>query len=322
MKFTNQLKKMDYKWFMEARVVIDSAASKSALTPLYHRAYDFLRGHNAVGANVALIPSRGGFVSAVGAKVYDGLTSQLARVFHPMRMDIATGGARTGGAARGCNVDAQLADLINHAQFPSGGAGGFHMYTLKALWQLRESNLKPFCAQVAVCLPELNIATALDMVCINSAGLLVNVQLKTMGDRNYEVCMPGVRMLSPYMSEAPLSTALTRMGDSHANRHKVQLVAEHLIVQMGYGNPLADSMLMIITESAHRVVSVDRDTDLHVAIHRNLKARLNNDALELEVAAVRRQHAVRALVGGRRRFAAQSRTRVNARAQAPKRRAK
>ena len=302
---------IDMGWFMEARQLIDRATTKNDLPLMYHAAFDFLRALPGMG-NVRLSPAQGGFVytsspnSGEGSIHLDGLTKQLSRVFHPALMDVGTGGARTGGSARGCRVDNELADIVNRGKMPDAGA--ISLYTLKTLRQLQAEGLQPFCAQVPVGCLELKLATALDLVCINTkiraesaAGgpiqhNVVNAQIKTGFDQNYTVSRGA--MHSP-LTRCP---SLSVMGDSHANRHVLQLIAEHLIVQRGYGNPLQDSVLIVISEKTHTVIPVCKELDLVKGVFTNLKKRDEKSELELEIAAVKRQHAVKKVMRRKARF--------------------
>ena len=301
---------MDMAWFMEARQTIDRASSKHDLPLMYHAAFHFLR-ECGIG-NVRLSPAQGGFVytfpdAASGGSLHlEGLTKQLSRVFHPAPMDVGTGGARTGGSARGCRVDNELADIINRGKMPESGT--MSLYTLKTLRQLFSEGLKPFCAQVPVGSLELKLATALDVVCINinirpesaPGGPIqhnvVNGQIKTGFDQNYKVARGA--MHSP-LTRCP---SLSVMGDSHANRHTLQLISEHLIVQRGYGNPLCDSVLIVISEKTHTVIPVCKELDLVKGVLENLKKRDEKSELELEIAAVKRKHAVKKVMRRKARF--------------------
>jgi hypothetical protein len=280
---------LDMHWFTEARRRIDAARSKDDVPPLYRRAFSFVR-ESGLG-NVSL-RAYSGFARLDGGRV-EGITAQLNRVFHPMPLGVPTGAARYGGGAqRGCLVDDQIARLVNHGEIPERGT--MAEYTRKTLQQLRRDNLKPVCAQVAVWWPEINMATALDLVCIRPDGQLVNVQVKTGYDLNYFVTR-GL-MCSPFVDCPPLR----EMKDSHANRHMLQLVVEHMITQMGYGNRLADSILLIISQETHTIIHVSRDVALVHGVVQNLKLRNTRCELEVQLDAVKRSYAIRKIVRARK----------------------
>jgi hypothetical protein len=286
---------MDLKWFTEGRTIINGASSARSVPPQLTAAFNFLR--NSLVGNVSLLPYRGGFVPTPGAAsnaatvAFDGLTDQLKRVFYPVKLDVPTGGGRTGGASRGCAVDRELADLINLNKMPAGGT--LHPYTVKTLTQLQREKFKPFACQVAVAYPQLNIATALDIVCVTTEGKLVNIQLKTGFDKNYNTAQGC--LFSPFVKCPPLS----QMPDSHASRHMIQLMAEHVIVQMAYGEPLLDSYLLIISEDTHTLISTLKNPALAVGIYQNLQKRNETPALALQLdltaQAIRQRHVQHAM---------------------------
>jgi hypothetical protein len=153
---------------------------------------------------------------------------------------------------------------------------------------------------------KLRLATALDMVCVNEndpAGGLVNVQLKTGFERNYHKT-DGMFFSAPFHPD-PL---LESVEDTHANRHLLQLCAEHLIAQTAYGNPFDYSMLMVISQETHQTFAIGQGdmtatTSIPPAsVFLNLKKRTSQTALKTELDAVRRRHAIKRLMKRRRRF--------------------
>lgn len=287
---------LDLNWFHEARALISAAPDERALPAHLRAAWRFV--HTITARGCTLQPGKGFIYRANGAETrVDGLTGQLARVFHPVPLDISTGGAQSGGSRRGCLVDEQIAKLVNRGELPMNGT--LAVYTVKALKQLRAENLQPFMAQVCVAWREANIGTALDMVCIDleRGGVLINVQLKTGFDRNYERSLPGVTMSCPFYP----CPKITAMPDSHRNRHTLQLMAEHVIAQEWTDNALSDSLLMIISERTHAIIPLLRDEDVMLAMRRNLQMRGDVADLDLEIAALRRAHAVRAIMRSRAR---------------------
>lgn len=265
--------------------------------PLYRAARSL---HNLItaGPYPVRLGAFQGFV--VHGQPLDGLTTQLAQLFHPVPLDISTGGLATGGSSRGMRVDAQLAALVNTSSLSTastGGAGGvppLHDYTARIVRRLRELGLRPFMAQAPVGSVPLRLATALDLLCVDERrdGALVNVQIKTGFERreNYSRQQPGAYFTN---TSAPVP-------DSHEMRHLLQVMAEHLIVQTAYGHPLAYSMLMVVSASQITTRCLpDPSIPIRPAdVARALENRLRSDApppVEAEVAAVRARHAARAV---------------------------
>jgi hypothetical protein len=62
------------------------------------------------------------------------------------------------------------------------------------------------------------------------------------------------------------------MRDTHANRHILQVVCEHTMVQLNYGNPLLSSMLLVVQSgTAHTWIDIpENGIDLACAIRMNL----------------------------------------------------
>jgi hypothetical protein len=231
----------------------------------------------------------------------DGLTGELSSVFHPVSLDISTGGAATGGSGRGMRVDKEIASIVNNNQFPPRA----HAYTAKTINELILKKLRPFACQVAVGSSRLRLATSLDMVCVNENdphGGLVNVQLKTGFDKNYNKTSGGF-LHAPFHADPRLEC----VEDTHANRHILQLCAEHLIIQTAYHNPLDYSMLMVISNETHQTFTIgqgDMSATMKIpptSVYMNLKKRTMAAALDNELAAVRKRHAIRGVMRRRRR---------------------
>lgn len=229
----------------------------------------------------------------------DGLTTQLDQLFHPVPLDISTGGQATGGSSRGVRVDTQLSALVSSPLGSPGVAGGFplrlHDYTIRIVRRLRELGLRPFMSQVPVGSVPLRLATALDLLCVDETreGAIVNVQIKTGFERreNYGRTQTGAYFTN--LGDSPIA-------DSYEMRHLLQVIAEHLIVQTAYSRPLAYSMLMVV--SANQITTrCIPDPDLPIKPEKvtlALENRLRADApppVEAEVRAVRTRHAVRAI---------------------------
>lgn len=262
--------------------------------PLYRRARAFAAAITSGPYPVRRTPFQG---FTVHGQPLDGLTTQLDQLFHPIPLDISTGGLATGGSSRGVRVDTQLSALISSPPGSRGVAGGvpLHDYTVRIIQRLRELGLRPFMSQVPVGSVRLRLATALDLICVDELrdGALVNVQIKTGFERreNYSRSQPGAYFTN--LGEPPIA-------DSYEMRHLLQVIAEHLIVQTAYDRPLAYSMLMVV--SANQITTrCIPDAALRIQptnVMRALENRLRADApppVEAEVRAVRTRHAVRAI---------------------------
>ena len=301
------------KWCTSLRKMLNAASAENDVPLKYRKAFRFLRGQwvggkpaggDAAPPNVRLRPYVG-FVhlneDAETTKL-DGLTNELNKVFHPIPLGVSTVGAATGGASRGMTVDNELARIVNCCEWLPNA----HPYTQKTINELILKKLRPFACQVPVGSLKLRLATALDIVCVNEndpLGGLVNIQLKTGFERNYNKT-DGMFFNAPFHPD-PL---LESVEDTHANRHLLQLCAEHLIVQTAYNNPLDYSMLMIISQESHQTFAIGQG-DMAVttrippvSVFLNLKKRSGESALKTELDAVRRRHAIKRLMKRRRRF--------------------
>jgi len=269
-------------WFSEGRAMLDRAEGAAAVPPRYRWAYAFVHQ-----SPMCCPERRSRFVltraemddpatrAATGGDPHlDGLTGVLANVFHPLANGNATGGAATGGSARGGHVDRDLRALIMTGQLTADATPESRVYLVKVLDALWAARLKPVAAQVPVfALPE-GIATTLDIVAIAmDAGFektnLVNIQLKTMGSRNYTAVCGA--FASPHAPRSPL----LRIRDSYYMRHQLQVLVEHLMVNLNYEYGLADSFVLVVTSDAPPVWYA-RDAALGALagdVLRNLRAR-------------------------------------------------
>jgi hypothetical protein len=182
----------------------------------------------------------------------DGLTGPLEEVFHPLKNRHATGGAATGGSSRGGHVDRDLCALIMEGHLAEGATAESRAFLVRVLDALWNAKLKPVAAQVPVFCLKTGIATTLDIVAIDMtadprATNLVNIQLKTMGERNYTAVCGA--LASPYMKKSEL----LRVRDSYYMRHQLQVLVEHLIVNMNYDDLLAASFVLVATQDEHPV---------------------------------------------------------------------
>lgn len=186
--------------------------------------------------------------------VFDGLTSKAKVVFAPVTKSLGTGGAETGGASRGMKTDKQIENLINYGKLPDDGC--FNMFTANALASLTQLSLIPFYAQVPVADPDLGIATALDILCVDlrvkvdtsdpwQTPNIVNVQLKTCGDKNYDTSMGYMR--SPFVQNSPIKN----IELSYKNMNFMQVLIEYMIVQRNYDNPLCNAAILRITDTVN-----------------------------------------------------------------------
>lgn len=270
---------MDLKWFCSLRKHILEHHKTTKFTAA--RAVLFDKRFQ----KIQLVPYKG-FMTHNDVRL-DGLTSQLTKVFHPVPLSFATGGAKSGGSARGNIVDNELKCLVNDGYVN----GSLHPYTLKTLHFLLSNGLQPFAAQVAVGDIDLKLATTLDLLCVDlkldNSNNVVNVQLKTGFDHQYE--RVGGKMLSPFFSD-PI---LMNMDDSYFNRHKLQNLIEHWIIQQNYGFPLHRSEVLVISENWVRNDVLEVDPALATSIINELQNRNSVSEVELAVKQLRKRYAIK-----------------------------
>lgn len=268
-----------YGWFSELAGTLNSIVSVNHVPPLLLNAYTLLHHPRR-----KLIRKQGwaGYVLTDGNVRLDGLTTPLRDVFHPYQKTLPTGGQRSGGSARGCTTDRELAALINFGVLPALGHAAFSKYTERVLAYLRKHGYQPFAAQYLVYDEALHIGTELDLLVIDlsiPAGINVkNFQIKTGFDNNYEA--GSQCFCSPYIPDSPLRSITT----SHKNTHQLQVLAEHMIVQRNYGKLLHESCVLVFSEeltSLYRInaswIAVRRD------VYANLLARLTDTKEDLEI---------------------------------------
>lgn len=283
--------------------VFKSTTNISSIPRVYHKAFDFF--YNRKGPAVEL---SGGFRAPDPNGTsewirFEGLTSQLSRVFHPLQLDVSTGGSGTGGSVRGMAVDREFEILVNHPNESERELSILHDYTIRAASILMERKLRPFMAQVPVALIELSLATSLDLLCVDeNTGGLVNVQLKTGFENrdNYDRASRTMFFHSPFVPRSKIA----RIKDSHKNRHMLQVVVEHMIVQMGHENPLEYSMLMVVSSnvvSCFPVPGSHTESFSITDIYKNLLERTDESALDAAIHAVRAQFALREVRSNLRR---------------------
>lgn len=288
---------MDCTWFHELRRAIDNAKTEKDITNNKWRAAWRVMHKSTIGT--VRLQAFHGFVSSEedGSLFrYEGLTKKLEDLFHPLPLNISTGGARTGGSARGMAVDRELADLINKGEVPRNEP--LHRYTQKTLLCLKEANLKPFWAQVPIGDRELKLATALDMLCIDTnSGGIVNVQLKTGYDLNYTKANGNFVVSLGSLHEDCKCEAIERMPDSHESRNLLQLIAENMLVQRNHKNILSNSVLMVISETEHKCYHLPPNMEnIQRGIVNNLKRTNEGNELQARLESLRRQHAIKQIM--------------------------
>lgn len=303
-------------WCTKLRHLLDAASLENDVPLKYKKAFRFLKGEwvnkpaprgkkpTAPRPPAVRLKPFSGFVleGEVEDIKLDGLTGELNKVFHPVPLGVSTGGAATGGSVRGMKVDQELAHIINKGEW----LAEMHPYTAKTINELILKKLRPFACQVAVGSSTLRLATSLDIVCVNENdphGGIVNVQLKTGFERNYNKT-DGMFFHAPFHPDP----ALECIEDTHANRHLLQLCAEHLIIQTAYNNPLDHSVLMVISQNEHKTFVIGQG-DMSaitrippVSVFFNLKKRTSQDSLNNELDAVRKRHAIKRIMRRRRRI--------------------
>lgn len=285
-----------HDWCGFLNKLLKNATSKESVPEKYRKAFVFM--HAREGPKIL---SNQGFFTPTpsGPLKLDGLTSQLARVFHPLDLGISTGGAATGGSSRGMEVDKDFENLVDKERREREGVfyNDLHPYTLRAAAELMKKGLRPFMTQVKVGDVELRIGTALDIMCVDETtakGGLVNVQIKTgFEDRkNYSRKSRDLYLCSKYVVPSQLSN----IQDSHEIRHVLQTMTEHMIVQMSHGQPLIYSMLMVVSRDliTTRCFGGDGVQEIPMSdVYFNLLRRKNELDVDVEVDAVRRRFAVR-----------------------------
>lgn len=300
-----------FQWCNGVRAMLDATSRESVVPVKYAKAFRFLKGLWVKTPNdihyerppVVRLKPYAGFVTIINNEEVrlDGLTGELNSVFHPVQLGIPTGGAATGGAARGMIVDKEIERMVNGEDLSE-----LHVYTVRTIQLLIKNKLRPFACQFAVGSIELNLATTLDMVCVNTAdpeGGLVNIQLKTGFERNYTKTS-GMLFQAPHHADPKLES----IEDTHHNRHMLQLCAEHLIVQTVYNNPLDFSMLMVISGDHHQLFCMGQNWENTIAhgippdsVYLNLRKRKDCDPVHAELDAVRKKHAIKKIMRKKRR---------------------
>lgn len=261
---------IDLGWFSAVRPQLEGAPCEAALSWDLIPAFRLLHHPR----NRKIKHGRGFVLHHEGRDIrLDGLTSQLREVFHPMPMAVSTGGAATGGSARGMEVDKEIEALVNHGKLPTSDT--LLDYTVKTLQHLHKNGLQPFACQFLVYDGALGIATPLDILCINrrltradcvEGSNVVIVELKTGFENNNYHKSQGY-MVSP----AVPNSRLRELPDSQYMRHQLQLFVQFLITKYRYNRLVREARLVVISADRHSSYPLARDTmDLFADINNNL----------------------------------------------------
>ena len=267
----------------------------AALHPALHAAYRLLR--HARNAAVARRVGEGYLLVATGERL-SGLTQPLREVFYPYHRVASTGGARTGGSARGTRVDREVAALINRGVIPASGA--LHPYADRMLRFLHRHRLQPCAAQFIIYDTRLGIATEVDLVCVDldapasaSRSNVVLVECKTGFDRNYEAVMG--RFCSPFVER----TMLTQISMTHRNAHQLQALAQFVIARVNYGPLVQRAAVLVLSEGENALYAISAELmAVRYDVYRNLEMRASHSPEDVQrrgAAAAAREARARAL---------------------------
>ena len=259
---------MSFKWFTELGEKLHGVGTGPVLEPHLHNAYRLL--HHPRNASVC---RSGGYMLVGTGQRLDGLTDPLRDTFYPRRRVVSTGGAKTGGSARGTTADREIAGLVNKAQMPKSGA--FSPYALRILHFIRRHGLQPFAAQFIVYDTDLRIATEIDLVCIDTMGSaaaegrIVFVECKTGFDRNYD--LQTGRFASPFVRDS----RLTLIPMTYRNAHQLQALAQFIIARKNYGNLVHRAVVAVFTSSEDALYKISPEIEaVRYDVFCNLRARL------------------------------------------------
>ena len=271
---------MGDNWFYALNFLFNNTICSSRLEPKYLRAYQLL--HHPRNKQVRKQPWMG-YIIVDSKKRLEGLTKPLKAVFYPYQKCASTGGARTGGSARGNMADREIAALVNHGTIP---ANGFSKYTIRILEYLRRLQLQPFASQFIVYDDNIGIATELDLLCVDhtapATDNVVNVQVKTGFDLNYEA-NDGEFLSSPYVANSKLA----RIHKNHRNCHQLQNLVEHMIVQLNYNRLLRESVVMVFSEEVSSLYRIGKDLmDAKMDIYQNLYKRQFDSDMQLQIKGI------------------------------------
>jgi len=290
-----------YDWFSELHMLLrhfPPNRGKNPLPPELHyatHAYQFM--HHAKHGRIRLMPFSGFELTQPNEDTIhvDGLTSELHAIFFGRQLRVATGAAKYGGSSsRGCKIDQQLKALVNDNVVPNDPL--VKEYVDRFLNFLYVNRLKPFWTQVPVYNAKMLLATTIDLFVIDLTidhtqhSNILNLQLKSGFDENYN------RSDGCLKSPVCNSEIIRAIPDTHSNRHMIQNMVEHLIVQKEYGAPLHNSEIVVLSENLISRHPLLHDIELEQHIVREIKLRKTTTKCEMHIQQVRADYARKAVI--------------------------
>lgn len=192
-----------------------------------------------------------------------GLTPILKRVFYPLfeynraNHGLTTGvtvnasGGRHKGLVKGIKIDEEITHIINVERQVSQSK--CHPTTWRFFSSLRERGLRPIKAQVVVGSKEINVATRMDVLCMDNdsktPGYVV-LELKT-GYLHYYDRHTGNTMPAP----------LEVLPDSPYNQHQLQVGMTRWLFEKTYPRSQVKNAFVVVLSSDGRVVWI-KEMDL------------------------------------------------------------
>ncbi len=260
---------VDFQYFCELATLFRVAVAPTDVPLRFRSAFQLM--HHPRMSMVKHIPYRG---FTLGGSVHlDGLTAQLEGLFYPSSRRMSTGGGKSGGASRGNTVSEEIDKLVNSGIMPQT----MHKYTIKTLQYLKDHQLQPFAAELIVFDERIEIATPIDIACVDLACAdmgknIVMIELKTGFDNNYDAA--GGFFHSPFAADS----ALLATTDSHRNKHQLQALVEHLIVAKNYTAAVRETRVLVISEKIHSSYGLCPHirrlaTDVYTNLRKRLQAR-------------------------------------------------
>jgi hypothetical protein len=291
---------LDLTFFTISAFLLKTESNRDKIPNYLKKAYDFMKVDPFTHGATTYTPFKGfrffesGRISSDQnqGKPMFGITSVAKTLFHPLKLEMTSGGQSTGGSKRGICVDTQLSNLINNGDIPQDKV--FNHYTILTLKALKNEGLRPFCCQYAASNNTLGIATSHDILCTDDEGRVINVQLKTGFETNYtSPCRTGMVMMSPHVDCEKLS----EMPISYHNKHRIQLIMEHIIL----GSRIHNSKLLVVSSESQKFYNVDRNKDLIKGIVLNLKNRKETDELHVSIKAQILSSKIRKIMAANKR---------------------
>jgi hypothetical protein len=188
-------------------------------------------------------------------------------------------------------ADSDLEYMVNHGVLPEGGVSNYARKTMKFL---KRNKLQPFFAQCKTFIRSLRMATATDLICVNHGtssrirkSNLVNVQLKTGFDKNYE------RVMGFFSSPSIPQSILLRTHRTLRSMHQLQLLVEHMMLKSQFGVLISGSLIMRISETEHRTYPLKHAyiQKMYLDVYQNLKMRHTVAPWQAAAASVHAQEA-------------------------------